>query len=41
MSETNKEEEKLALLELLALGRKELTEGQFSDAEKFLEDMDD
>ena len=39
--EYEKQQETLALLKLLALGRKEIKSGGFSDAEAFLESMDD
>lgn len=39
--EYEKQKETMALLKLLALGRKEFQEGKFSDAEQFLDEMDD
>ncbi|GGJ42089.1 MULTISPECIES: type II toxin-antitoxin system Phd/YefM family antitoxin [Pseudomonas syringae group] len=36
-----KQQETLALLKLLALGTKEIKEGKFSDANTFLDEMDD
>ncbi|RMR02948.1 type II toxin-antitoxin system Phd/YefM family antitoxin [Pseudomonas syringae group genomosp. 3] len=36
-----KQQETLALLKLLALGTKEIKEGKFSDANAFLNEMDD
>lgn len=39
--EYEKQQETMALLKLLALGRREFKEGKFSDAEKFLDEMDD
>ncbi|MCR8721864.1 type II toxin-antitoxin system Phd/YefM family antitoxin [Pseudomonas syringae USA007] len=36
-----KQQETLALLKLLALGTKEIKEGEFSDANAFLDEMDD
>ncbi len=39
--EYEKLQETMALLKLLALGRKEFKAGKFSDAESFLEEMDD
>ena len=33
--------ETMALLKLLALGKKEFNEGKFSDAEAFLDEMED
>lgn len=36
-----KQKETMALLKLLALGRKEFQAGKFSDAEQFLNEMDD
>ncbi|MFT4243449.1 MAG: type II toxin-antitoxin system Phd/YefM family antitoxin [Acidovorax sp.] len=41
IAEYEKQQETLALLKLLALGRRELKEGQFSDAKAFLDEMDD
>lgn len=38
--EYEKQKETMALLKLLALGRKELKEGKYSNAEQFLEEMD-
>lgn len=39
--EYEKQQETLALLKLLALGNKEFKEGKFSDAQVFLDAMDD
>lgn len=39
--EYEKQQETMALLKLLALGKKEFAEGRFSDAEIFLDEMDD
>jgi prevent-host-death family protein len=39
--EYEKQKETMALLKLLAIGRKEFQEGKYSDAEQFLDDMDD
>lgn len=39
--EYEKQKETMALLKLLALGRKEFQAGKFSDAEQFLNEMDD
>lgn len=39
--EYEKQKETMALLKLLAIGRKEFQEGKFSDADDFLNDMDD
>ncbi len=39
--EYEKQQETMALLKLLALGRKEFTEGRFIDAEAFFDEMDD
>lgn len=36
-----KQQETLALLKLLALGTKEIKEGKFSDANAFLDEMED
>lgn len=41
IKEYEKQQETMALLKLLALGRKEFKEGKFSDAEAFLDEMDD
>jgi prevent-host-death family protein len=41
INEYEKQQETMALLKLLALGRKEFKEGKFSDAETFLDEMDD
>jgi len=41
INEYEKQQETMALLKLLALGRKEFKEGKFSDAEAFLDEMDD
>lgn len=38
--EYEKQQETMALLKLLALGKKEFKAGKFSDAEAFLEDME-
>lgn len=38
--EYEKQKETMALLKLLALGRKDLKEGKYSNAEQFLEEMD-
>ena len=39
--EYEKQQETMAALKLLALGKKEFKEGRFSDAEAFLDAMDD
>jgi prevent-host-death family protein len=39
--EYEKQQETMALLKLLALGKKEFNEGKFSDAEVFLDEMGD
>lgn len=39
--EYEKQQGAMALLKLLALGKKEFNEGKFSDAEAFLDEMDD
>ena len=39
--EYEKQKETMALLKLRALGRKEFQAGKFSDAEQFLNEMDD
>lgn len=39
--EYEKQQETMAALKLLALGKKEFKEGKFSDAEAFLDAMDD
>ena len=39
--EYEKQQETIALLMLLALGKKEFKSGKFSDAEAFLDSMDD
>jgi prevent-host-death family protein len=39
--EYEKQQETMALLKLLALGKREFNEGKFSDAEAFLEEMGD
>lgn len=39
--EYEKQQQTFALLKLLAFGRKEFQEGKFSDAEQFLDEMDD
>ncbi len=39
--EYEKQQETLALLKLLALGKKEFNERKLSDAEAFLDEMDD
>lgn len=41
IGEYEKQQETLALLKLLALGNKEFAEGRYSDAEGFLDSMDD
>jgi hypothetical protein len=41
INEYEKQQETMALLKLLALGRREFKEGKFSDAEAFLDEMDD
>lgn len=41
ISEYEKQQETLALLKLLALGRKEFDEGKFSDAAALLDELDD
>ena len=41
IAEYEKQQETLALLKLLALGKKEFAEGKFSDADAFLDEMDD
>jgi len=41
ISEFERQQETLALLKLIALGRKEFAEGKFSDAIAFLDEMDD
>jgi prevent-host-death family protein len=41
IAEYEKQQETMALLKLLALGKKEFKEGKFSDAQAFLEEMDD
>ena len=41
ITEYERQQETMALLKLLALGRQELKAGKFSDAEAFLDDMDD
>jgi prevent-host-death family protein len=41
ITEYEKQQETMALLKLLALGQRELKAGKFSDAEAFLDDMDD
>ncbi|MEZ5605650.1 MAG: type II toxin-antitoxin system Phd/YefM family antitoxin [Burkholderiaceae bacterium] len=41
IAEYERQQETLALLKLLALGRKEFAEGKFSDAHAFLDDMGD
>jgi prevent-host-death family protein len=41
IGEYERQQETLALLKLLALGKKEFNEGKFSDAEAFLGEMDD
>lgn len=38
--EYEKQQETLALLKLIALGKQEFKEGKFSDAESFLDEMD-
>lgn len=39
IAEYEKQQETMALLKLLALGRKEFKEGKFSDAENFFDEM--
>lgn len=39
--EYEKQQESMALLKLLALGKKEFNEGKFSDAEAFIDAMED
>lgn len=39
--EYEKQQETMALLKLLALGRRAFDEGKFSDAEAFLDELDD
>lgn len=39
--EYERQKETMAMLKLLALGRKELQEGKYSDAMAFLDEMDD
>lgn len=41
ISEYERLQETLALLKLIALGRKEFAEGRYSDAMAFLDEMDD
>ncbi|MCL2658642.1 MAG: type II toxin-antitoxin system Phd/YefM family antitoxin [Betaproteobacteria bacterium] len=41
IAEYEKQQETMALLKLIALGRKELKAGKFSDAEAFFDEMDD
>jgi len=41
ISQFERQQETLALLKLIALGRKEFAEGKFSDAEAFMEEMDE
>ncbi|MFL9710039.1 type II toxin-antitoxin system Phd/YefM family antitoxin [Methylobacillus sp. Pita1] len=41
IGEYEKQQETMALLKLLALGKKEFNEGKFSNAEAFLNEMDD
>jgi prevent-host-death family protein len=41
IAEYEKQQETMALLKLLALGRQEFKAGQFSDAEAFFDEMDD
>lgn len=41
IGEYERQQETLALLKLLAIGRKEFGEGRFSDAQAFLDEMDD
>lgn len=41
IGEYEKQQETIALLKLLALGRKEFKEGKHSDAQAFLDAMDD
>lgn len=40
IAEYEKQQEMLALLKLLALGKREFAEGRFSDAQAFLDEMD-
>lgn len=41
ISQFERQQETLALLKLIALGRKEFAEGKFGDADAFMEEMDD
>lgn len=41
IAEYEKQQETMALLKLLALGKKEFQAGKYSDAENFLNEMDD
>ena len=41
INEYEKQQETMALLKLLVLGKREFNEGKFSDAEAFLDEMDD
>lgn len=41
IAEYEKQQETLALLKILALGKKEFAQGKFSDAQDFLDAMDD
>jgi prevent-host-death family protein len=41
IAEYEKQQETMALLKLISLGRKEFEAGKFSDAEAFLDEMDD
>lgn len=41
INEYEKQQETLALLKLVALGKKEFSEGKYSDADAFLNEMDD
>jgi PHD/YefM family antitoxin component YafN of YafNO toxin-antitoxin module len=41
IAEYEKQQETMALLKLLALGRKKFEAGKFSNAESFLDEMDD
>lgn len=41
INEYEKQQETLALLKILALGNNEIKEGKFSDANAFLDEMDD
>jgi len=41
ISQFERQQETIALLKLIALGRKEFAEGKFSDAIAFMDEMDD